>query len=144
MYASDGSYINGYIQRKSGGTYEGDISIEGISLAPIVGVFFKQDGKNYLWLRRKDILEYDFEQQQYRNRKREPRWEAYLEKQMSDNSVVAYRGEFYFMRFKFSIEGVWDAVCGMDNSRINFYIERLPMNQQDIINGITNRNKDDK
>lgn len=138
---NDNGYTNGYLERKSGGRYEGDIKIEGIDLSPIVGVFFQQEGKNYLWLRRKEMLVYDYDQQQYKTRKREPRWQAYLEKKIGDKGVVAYKGEFYFMRFRFSIVGVWDSVLGMENARMNFYVERFPMEKQDILNGINNARK---
>lgn len=134
-----GQYINGYIERKSGGKYEGEISVESVSLSPITAVSFKQDDKAYLWLRRKDMLIYDEKTQQYLTKKREPRWEAYLEKQMEGNTV-AYKGEFYFLMFKYEIVGVWDGVLGRDKARMNFFIERLPMERQDVINGINKRN----
>lgn len=140
MTGNNGEYINGYLERGAGGNYEGRISVEGIDLSPITGVMFKQDSKSYLWLRRKDILEYDYDQQRYISRKREPRWEAYLEKQM-DGNVVAFKGEFLFMRFRFSITGVWDGVFGKDKSRINFFIDRVPMDRQDIIQGLSKRNE---
>lgn len=138
MVSSNGQYINGYLERKVGGKYEGEISIEGISLSPISGVSFKQDGKMYLWLKRKDMLVYDPMTQSYSTRKKEPRWEAYLEKQM-EGQTVAYKGEFLFMRFRFSIVGVWDSVLGKEKTRMNFFVERLPMDRQDIINGINQR-----
>lgn len=140
MTGNNGEYINGYLERSAGGNYEGRISVEGIDLSPITGVMFKQDSKSYLWLRRKDILEYDYDQQRYISRKREPRWEAYLEKQM-DGNVVAFKGEFLFMRFRFSITGVWDGVFGKDKSRINFFVDRVPMDRQDIIQGLSKRNE---
>lgn len=140
MTGNNGEYINGYLERSAGGNYEGRISVEGIDLSPITGVMFKQDSKSYLWLRRKDILEYDYDQQRYISRKREPRWEAYLEKQM-DGNVVAFKGEFLLMRFRFSITGVWDGVFGKDKSRINFFIDRVPMDRQDIIQGLSKRNE---
>ena len=135
-----GEYINGFIERKSGGRYEGEISVDGVNLSPISAVSFKhkQDGKTYMWLRRKDMLVYDDKTQQYVTKKREPRWEAYLEKKL-DGSCVAYRGEFHFMMFKYEIQGVWDSVLGVEKSRMNFYIERLPIERQDIINGINER-----
>ena len=139
MINSLGEYINGYIERKSGGQYSGSVVVDGIDLSPIQCVSFKQDGKNYLWLRRKDMLVYDEKTQQYLTKKREPRWEAYLEKQM-DGNTVAYKGEFYFLMFKYEIVGVWDSVFGKEKSRLNFFIERLPMERQDIINGINKRN----
>lgn len=126
-------YVNGYIERSKDGKYEGCIRIEGIDLSPIQGVMFQSEGKNYLWLRRKDKLEYDQEEQKYVTRKREPRWEAYLEKQLDEKSVVAFKGEFPFMRLRFSIYGIWDAVNGRDKSRINFYVDRLPNSKQDLL-----------
>lgn len=143
MIDSNGEYINGYIERKSNGAFEGKVSIEGIDLSPIAAVMFEDDGKNYLWLKRKDMLVYDAEQQRYLTRKREPQWEAYLEKQMQNNTVE-YKGEFFFMCLRFSIVGVWDKILGKDKSRMNFFIERFPMSQQNIINGITKQNNKDE
>jgi hypothetical protein len=129
-------YTNGFVERKSGGAYEGSISIEGIVLPNITAVYFKDEGENYLWLRRKKVLEYDFESQTYKEREAKPQWEAYLQKQ-ADNNTVAYKGEFFFMHFKYSIVGVWDRVLGNDkNQRLNLFVERLPMSQQSIINSI--------
>lgn len=138
MVSSFGEYINGYIERKKEGRYEGELSIEGIDISPIIAVSFKQEGKTYMWLRRKDMLVYDNETMQYIARKREPRWEAYLEKQTEGNAV-AYKGEFLFLRFRFSIKGVWDSVLGKEKTRMNFFVERLPMERQDIIQGINKR-----
>ena len=128
-------YINGYIQRSQGGSYDGKITIEGILLPAISAVFFKDDGENYLWLKRKNVLEYNHESQTYREREAKPKWEAYLKKQL-DNDTVAYKGEFFFMHFKYSISGVWDKVLGNDKQRLNLFVERLPMSQQTIINSI--------
>lgn len=133
-------YTNGHIERKKDGRYEGEVNVEGIDLSPIVGTLFKKDTDTYLWLRRKDLLIYDDKTEKYVNRKREPRWEAYLKKQV-DGNVIAYLGEFAFMHFKFSIKGVWDSVLGHSNSRMNFYVERLPMSKQTIINNINERKR---
>jgi len=138
MTNSYGEYINGYIERKSGGGFDGALMIESIDISPITAVAFKEGDKTYLWLRRKDMLVYDEKTQQYKTRKREPRWEAYLEKQM-DGNTVAYKGEFHFLMFKYEIVGVWDKVFGKEKSRMNFFVERLPMEKQDIINGINKR-----
>lgn len=138
MTNSYGEYINGYIERKSGGGFDGALMIESIDISPITAVAFKEGDKTYLWLRRKDMLVYDEKTQQYKTRKREPRWEAYLEKQM-DGNTVAYKGEFHFLMFKYEIVGVWDKVFGKEKSRMNFFVERLPMQKQDIINGINKR-----
>ena len=90
------------------------------------------------------MLEYDFDTSTYRKREREPRWECYLKKQL-DGDVVAYKGEFVFMRFRFGIEGVWDSVLGKDRlQRLNLYVERMPMSKQTIINGINERKRNEK
>lgn len=135
-------YINGYVQRTSGGTYDGKISIDGISLPAISAVYFKKDGENYLWLKRKKVLDYDEKSMTYREREARPQWEAYLKKQLSEDTV-AYRGEFFFMHFKYSIVGVWDSVLGMDKQRLNLFVERLPMSQQTIINNINDLKRND-
>lgn len=136
-------YVNGYIQRTQKGTFEGVVSIEGITLPSITGVYFKDDGENYLWLRRKKILEYDFESQTYKERDAKPQFEAYLKKQL-DGDTVAYKGEFVFMRFKFRITGVWDKILGHDKQRLNLFVERLPQSEQTIINSINDKNKNRK
>lgn len=131
-------YINGYIQRTQGGSYEGKITIDGISLPAISAVYFTKDSDNYLWLKRKKILDYDFESQTYKEREAIPPWEAYLKKQVADGAV-AYKGEFCFLRFKYSIVGVWDCILGKDKQRLNLFVERLPMSQQTIVNAINER-----
>ena len=128
-------YINGFIERKNEGRYEGRITIDGVSMPSISAVFFKEGSESYLWLKRKKILDYDFESQTYREREAKPQWEAYLKKQLEDN-VVAYKGEFFFLHFKYSIVGVWDKVFGIDKKRLNLFIERLPLSQQTVINAI--------
>ena len=128
-------YINGYIQRSQGGSYDGNITIDGILLPAISAVFFKDNGENYLWLKRKKVLDYDYESQTYKEREAKPQWEAYLKKQVNENAV-AYKGEFLFMHFKYSIVGVWDKVLGNDKQRLNLFVERLPMSQQTLINTI--------
>lgn len=128
-------YINGYIQRSQGGSYDGKITIDGILLPAISAVFFKDDGENYLWLKRKNVLDYDNESQTYKEREAKPKWEAYLKKQI-DSDTVAYKGEFFFMHFKYSISGVWDKVLGNEKQRLNLFVERLPLSQQTIINSI--------
>lgn len=128
-------YINGYIQRSQGGSYDGKITIEGILLPAISAVFFKDNGENYLWLKRKKVLDYDYESQTYKEREAKPQWEVYMKKQLEDN-VVAYKGEFFFLHFKYSIVGVWDKVFGIDKKRLNLFIERLPLPQQTVINAI--------
>lgn len=136
-------YVNGYVERRKDGSYGGSLAIEGINLqGGISAIYFKDDGENYLWLRRKKVLEYDFESQAYKEREAKPQFEAYLKKQM-DGDTVAYKGEFFFMRFKFSITGVWDKILGHDKQRLNLFVERLPQSEQTIINSIneSKRNK---
>ena len=138
-------YVNGYVERKKDGTYGGSLTIEGITLqGGITAVYFKDEGENYLWIRRKKVLEYDFESQAYHERDAKPQFEAYLKKQL-DGNAVAYKGEFVFMRFKYSITGVWDRVLGNDKHRLNLFVERLPLAQQSIINSINeSRKKNDR
>lgn len=134
-------YINGYVERRKDGTYGGSLTIEGINLqGGITATYFKDDGESYLWLRRKKVLEYDFESQAYHEREARPPFEAYLKKQLNDGTV-AYKGEFAFMRFKYSITGVWDKILGNDKNRLNLFVERLPLSQQTIINSINESRK---
>ncbi len=135
------NYVNGHIQRSREGVYQGSLTIDGVNLeGGIEATYFTQDGKNYLWLKRKKMMEYDFESQTYRTRKREPQWEAYLEKQVEGNTV-AYKGTFTFLRFRYSIVGVWDKILGNDKQRLNLFVERLPMAQQTILHGINERRR---
>lgn len=132
-------YTNGYLERRSNGRYEGELSIEGVDLSPIIGVYFKDGDKSYLWLKRKTMLEYDNKSQTYKERQKEPRWQAYLQKQVDGNGI-AYRGEFVFFHFKFEIYGIWDNVLGMaDKHRLNLFVDRLPMKDQTIILSIIER-----
>ena len=133
------NYCNGYIERKSGGHYDGVLSVEGVDLSPIFGVYFKDGDKTYLWLRRKPLLEYDHKTESYKERPREPRWEVYLQKQLDENRV-SFRGEFIFFHFKFEIIGIWDDVLGKEKNRLNLFVNRLPMDKQTIIKGINERN----
>lgn len=127
----------GYLERKEGGRYEGCVRVDSIDLSPIEGVYFEENNEHYLWLKRKPLMEYDVKTQSYLLRAREPRWEAYLIKQHSGR--IAYKGDFTFLRIRYSIVGIWDDVL-RDKNRLKLFIERLPMEQQDIINRI-NKNK---
>ena len=135
-----GDYINGHIERKSGGKYEGQIIVDGVDLSPIEATYFVQDHKNYLWIRRKPIMEFDIERQQYITRKRKPDFECYLEKQVN-GGVVEYKGVFTFLRFRYSMVGVWDRILGKDLQRLNLYVERLPLKEQTILKGINERKR---
>lgn len=136
-------YINGYIQRESGGAYVGRITVDGVDLSPIEATFFQQDGKSYLWLKRRQIMEYDPKQCAYTHRERKPHWETYLEKQIN-SGVVAYKGVCMFMRFKYSVTGVWDGIMGNDKKRLNLFVERLPMKEQTLLNQINERRNNNK
>ena len=83
-------YVNGFVERKQGGKYEGSLTIEGIRLPSISAVYFKDGEENYLWLRRKKVLDYDFESQTYKEREAKPQFEAYLKKQL-EGDTVAYK-----------------------------------------------------
>lgn len=135
-------YVNGFVERTRDG-YAGRITIEGINLGEIVATYFKKENETFLWLRRMKILEYDDVSQSYVEREARPKWECYLKKQVNDN-VVAFKGEFNFMRFRFSIAGVWDGVLGMDKHRLNLYVERMEKKQQRIINNINERKKNEQ
>lgn len=135
---------DGYVQRSNDGSFGGAIKIEGVDLSPIEAVYFKKDGDTYLWLKRIPLLEYDHKTESYKERQKEPRWECYLKKQLEEGAV-AFKGEFIFLRFRFNIVGVWDAVLGNDKKqRLNLYIERLPLSQQTIINNINERKRNKK
>ena len=144
MHNIDGDYINGFIQRFPNGKYEGKLTIDGVSMdGGIEGVYFEQDHKKYLWIKRKPIMEYDIESCQYRTRKRMPTMECYLEKQI-DGNTVAYKGTFVFLRFKYSIVGVWDTILGKDLKRLNLFVERLPLSEQTILRSICKRKSEKK
>ena len=125
----------GYIERKANGTREGVLAIDGVDLSPIEGMYFekKENKENWLWLKRKPLLEYDSQTLKFNQRQKEPRWETYLKK-TSGEGKVAYQGRFVFLRFVYEITGIWDAVLGKDKERLNLYIERLPMSEQSFIN----------
>jgi len=135
-----GDYINGHIQRKAGGKYEGQIIVDGVDLSPIEATYFTKDHKNYLWIKRKPIMEFDIESGSFITRKRKPDFECYLEKQINGN-VVEYKGVFTFLRFRYSIIGVWDKILGKDLQRLNLYVERLPLKEQTILKGINERKR---
>ena len=138
----EGSYKNGYIERRDGGVYGGVIAIDGITIPNLIGQYFKQDGITYLWLKRQKILEYDKDMQTYFERESKPQFEVYLKKQINNN-VVIFKGEFIFMHFVYEITGLWDEVLGMEKQRrLNLYVERLPMSKQKIINSINERRRE--
>ena len=130
----------GHLQKKND-RFEGEIYIEDIDLSPIEGKFFiyEKDGMQYLWIKRKPIMEYNDIKREYEKRQREPRWEAYLHKQ--NNDLISYVGEFVFLHFKFKIQAIWDnSEEGRKKQKLMLYVERLPKDQQTIINNINERN----
>lgn len=131
-------YVSGFLERDTHGQYKGNLTIDGVSLSPIDGVYFKSGGKMFLWLKRSKILEYDDVTKEYKSREREPRWQAYLEK-CEDAGRVSFRGKFIFLRFCYSIIGVIDKTLGIERNRLNFFVERMPSDKQVILNSITER-----
>ena len=129
-YYENFGYANGFLERTAGGRYIGRIKIEGVDLSPIVGTYFKEDGRNYLWLRRQPVIEYDIDRNEYVNKTPRPTWEVYMEKQSTP--TIAYRGSFVFFHFRFDIVGIWDDVHKLD--KLNFFVERSE--EQTIINEI--------
>ena len=141
---NENGYTNGYIERRQGGRYDGRLTIEGVDISPIDAMFFRDKEKqsDYLWLKRKPMLDYDDQQHKYVQRQRKPIWEAYLKK--SKDGSIAYRGTFAFLRFRYEIYAQWDRDITQDDKfkRLNLYVERLPMNEQTIINQIKDNNND--
>ena len=136
-------YVNGFLERVDDGSYQGRLVISGVDISPIIGVYFKKGGCGYLWLKRKRIMEYDTETKMFSEREALPQWEAYLKKETTNNAV-AYKGEFFFLRFRFSIVGLWDNVLGGGNTRrLNLVVEKMKMGEQTIINKINERKHND-
>ena len=133
-------YTNGYLERTRDGRYTGTLTVEGVNLSPIEGQYFKNDGETYLFIKRRPVMEYDTEKGEYTTRERRPSLSIYMKKRVGGDGVVAYAGDFMFMRFKFKIEGVWDTVLGKDLHRLNLFVERAPMSEQTILKAIAKRN----
>lgn len=133
-------YRNGFLQRETGGAYEGRLTIDGVNISPIEGQYFKRDGELWLWLRRKPIMEYDIDTQTFRKRSRSPFWEVYLQRKI-ENGETAFKGEFIFLKFRYSITGLWDKVIGKEKRRLNLFVERLPLSQQSLINKINDKKR---
>lgn len=135
-------YVNGYVERQSDGSYQGKLSIDGVDISPIIGVYFRKDKETYLWMKRKRMLEYDVDKERYFEREAQPRWEVYLKKQTANN-IVSFVGEFFFLRFRFAIIGFWDKYLGNDkHHRLNLIVERMKMADQTIINKINERKRE--
>lgn len=134
-------YVNGHIERDSYGNYTGMLTVEGINLSPLEGQYFKKDGETYLYMKRKPIMEYDYDLGKYNQRERRPQVQIYMKKQVDGDGVVAYKGDFMFMRFKFIITGVWDAILGKERNRLNLFVERAPRNEQTLLQSIVERKK---
>ena len=139
VVSSENRHTNGFLDKSRGGVYEGTVDVDGVNLSPISGVYFKEGGKHWLWLKRKETLEYDIRTSEYKKKKAVPYWECYLEKQKS--GAVAYKGYFIFCHFRYQITGIWDRFL-TDVDRLNLFVERLPMSDQTIINNINLRNKE--
>lgn len=86
-------------------------------------------------------MEFNYAEQRYITRERRPQVPIYMKKQVDSDGVVAFKGDFMFMRFKFNIVGVWDAILGKETNRLNLYVERAPRNEQTLLQSINERNK---
>ena len=137
-------YVNGYIERTPYKSYEGVLTVEGINLSPIEGQFFKKGNDVYLFIKRKPIMEYNIESNSYETRERKPQLLVYMKKQVDGDGVVAYKGDFMFMRFKFNIVGVWDKILGKERTRLNLFVERAPMSEQTILKSIAEKKKENE
>lgn len=133
------AFVDGYIEKdtKNGG-YVGELKVEGVDVSPIVGVYFKSDGDYWLWIKRKQVTEYDDTTQTFIKRKPIPMLECYLKK--TKKKTIAYRGEFIFCHFCFKVVGIWD-VNMRDKERLNLFVERAKMGEQKIINTINKNRK---
>lgn len=127
----------GYIQLVKG-EYVGELVIDGVDISPITGFFFKDKGTQWLWIKRKRLLEYDFETNEFRTKNPTPQFEAYLKKQ--NNGRVAYQGNFIFFKFKYLITAIWED--GNKKGKLELFVERLPNEQQNILNNIRNINNE--
>ena len=131
-------FINGHIERKAGGVYEGMLKIDGIDISPIEAQYFEKGGEYFFWLKRKKLLEYDDRTMTYIERNPNPKWEVYMKKGLEGDTKM-YKGEFVFMHFCYSIVGLWDKVFGKEKFRLNLFTERLPQSRQKIINAVNER-----
>ena len=136
-----GDYINGHIERVAQGGYSGQLTVEGIDLSPIEAQFFKKDGDIFCFIKRKPIMQYNHETQSYSTRERKPALQIYMKKQINPDGVVAFAGDFMFMRFKFKIEGVWDKILGKEKHRLNLFVERLPLSEQTLLRSINEKKR---
>lgn len=122
---------NGYIKLVKG-EYVGELVIDGVDISPITGYFFKDNRTQWLWIKRRRILEYDIEKDEYKTKNPKPQFEAYLKKQNGGN--IAYQGEFVFFKFKYLVTAIWND--GKKDGVLNLFVERLPIEQQNILNKI--------
>lgn len=132
------SYKNGFLMQKKDGKNEGTMCIDGVDISPIEGMYFAKGPDVYLWLKRKPILVYDEKTMSFLEKTARPKWEVYLKRVSGETH--SYIGEFMFLRFKYKIFGIWDRNFGKDKKQINFFVERMPMNKQSIIQKTHNRN----
>lgn len=128
----DSGYVNGFVQQVGDGSFSGKITIDGVLLPSISATYFKKDGDTYIWLKRDPLMEYDFSTNRYYKRNAEPQWECYLKKQ-PDGNTVSFKGDFVFMKFRYSVVGIWDRILGTDKNRLNLFVERKPMSEQTIL-----------
>ena len=78
------------------------------------------------------------ESQQFVSKEQKPRWEVYMRR--VDGKPYSFYGTFMFLRFKYAIYGVWDRNEDTKKERLNFFVDRLDMKDQDIIQKINRNN----
>ena len=66
----------GYIERCKG-EYVGNLIIDGVDISPIVAYFFTKNHVRWLWVKRKQILEYDIDNETFTKRNPTPTLDVY-------------------------------------------------------------------
>lgn len=117
---------------KTKGEYIGTLNIDGVDISPIVAYFFTKNHIKWLWIKRRQILEYDIDNNVFTKKNPTPKFEVYMKKQQHGN--IAYKGEFVFFKFKYDIFAIWHESNGKE--KLELYVERVPKENQNILNSI--------
>lgn len=117
---------------KTKGEYIGTLNIDGVDISPIVAYFFTKNHIKWLWIKRRQILEYDIDNNVFTKKNPTPKFEVYMKKQQQGN--VAYKGEFVFFKFKYNIFAILNKNNGKE--KFDLYVERQPQENQNILNSI--------
>jgi len=133
-------YTNGILIRRKDSYYQGTLRIDGVDISPVEATFYKDGDDTRLWIKRRPLLEYDNKEHCYKQRLRRPHWEAYLRRVKGVRD--AFEGTFMFLRFKYTITAHFDVTYQDKFSHVNLFVERAPIEEQTIINGIYERNKE--